>query len=515
MLLDGAIQLQPEQNGQAQEALTVKDSGHTDVVEAEADTDDAADKLVHINVLTPLGRVIQLGAMPASDVLSSVKQTLLELGETCSFTAYHLSYAGEGDTQEIILNDYVEMLAYPFLEGNVTLKMVLEPYDVKKARFHVRRFKDLLQFPPAERLMAEEDKEVEQPDASASEEAPLPSTQSEAQSSTQLEEQPTEDAQKDLVKRWKKALDQRASLNKALRAKLPDTEIVTNASLTDYFDRTLHSLVEDSLIDIAPEPCLQHITYSAWNPPPNHRKMQGDLLYLQVQTFDDGTLHITCTRAGFYVNRTSHSTFDPQPALNCHFSHELLYTLLSASPSFLKAWSQSLEKANDVQRRVTNPLVNISAAVKWGNLAVSFIRTPWLVPVSNGNLRAHIADATRAEDDLLDTYGLDDKSVVREWCAPKKETGVRSALAVGFVQCNMSSSYIPRAKHFRRNHFTAFICVLSSLALLTISLLTSLLTRHDELQTVRDLNPRSMHEKLMKQRFIYKVCMHSTELPYT
>jgi hypothetical protein len=77
--------------------------------------------------------------------------------------------------------------------------------------------------------------------------------------------------------------------------------------------------------------CLKSVQFGPWNPPPQRRRLLGDLLYVEVVTPDDGTLHLTCVQSGFYVNGTRHSNFDPTPAAVPHHSHELLTCLISAS----------------------------------------------------------------------------------------------------------------------------------------------------------------------------------------
>ncbi|CAM9406141.1 unnamed protein product, partial [Choristocarpus tenellus] len=89
----------------------------------------------------------------------------------------------------------------------------------------------------------------------------------------------------------------------------------------------------DSLPPVA---CLKGVAISSWNPPPPQRSMVGDLLYLEVFTLDKALIHVTCTPEGFYVNRTNHDVFDPTPADNACWAHELLCCLLAYSGSFSK-----------------------------------------------------------------------------------------------------------------------------------------------------------------------------------
>jgi hypothetical protein len=55
-------------------------------------------------------------------------------------------------------------------------------------------------------------------------------------------------------------------------------------------------------------------------------------------TAEEGIFHITSNPKGFFVNRSTRYLFDPRPAVNPHFSHELFVTLLGASASLRASW---------------------------------------------------------------------------------------------------------------------------------------------------------------------------------
>lgn len=92
------------------------------------------------------------------------------------------------------------------------------------------------------------------------------------------------------------------------------------------------------------------IAFGGFNPPPHNRRMLGDLAYLEVcLPGGEGTVHVTVIPTGFYINRTNMnlvngnsngntSGFDPSPASNPCFSHELLDCLLLKSPALRTAW---------------------------------------------------------------------------------------------------------------------------------------------------------------------------------
>ena len=83
-----------------------------------------------------------------------------------------------------------------------------------------------------------------------------------------------------------------------------------------------------------PPQCVKVLTMSGWNPPPPHRKLTGDLLYLIVQTLEGKYFHVTGATWGFYVNLSNEEEFNPRPASPSLLSHSLIELLNQLSPSF-------------------------------------------------------------------------------------------------------------------------------------------------------------------------------------
>ncbi|PWN49339.1 hypothetical protein IE53DRAFT_150850 [Violaceomyces palustris] len=83
--------------------------------------------------------------------------------------------------------------------------------------------------------------------------------------------------------------------------------------------------------------CLRHLSLASWNPPPQHLKVQGHLLYLQVGTLEGENIYITASTRGFYINRSSGSKFDPTPRTQGqdYASCSLFDLLCGYSPLFL------------------------------------------------------------------------------------------------------------------------------------------------------------------------------------
>ena len=106
------------------------------------------------------------------------------------------------------------------------------------------------------------------------------------------------------------------------------------------------------------------LTTSGWNPPPGHRRMHGDLLYVFVVTLEDKRFHITASTRGFFVNQTTEEEFNPRPAPSNYLSHSLIELLNQISPGFKKnlAILQKRRTSRHPFERVATPYqVNLSS----------------------------------------------------------------------------------------------------------------------------------------------------------
>ena len=193
------------------------------------------------------------------------------------------------------------------------------------------------------------------------------------------------------------------------------------------------------------------IRYSGFHPPPQSRRLLGDLCYLEIipPGFpNEPILNITAVPTGFYVNRSSieHGSyrFNPSPAPKACFSHELLDCLLQASESIRSAWEAALIASKERAELTAfsnrdNPLFSLLRVAVRGNYggfqnsstaAVSHdmdsvvLRPSWLVPMPshleeenawNHNL-LHEYNPARAEADLSSSFGVDVRAgPLRDW----------------------------------------------------------------------------------------------------
>uniref|UniRef100_A0A3P8W163 Clu domain-containing protein n=1 Tax=Cynoglossus semilaevis TaxID=244447 RepID=A0A3P8W163_CYNSE len=84
---------------------------------------------------------------------------------------------------------------------------------------------------------------------------------------------------------------------------------------------------------------LKDLCLSCWNPPPGHRKLQGDFLYISVVTTEGRRCEITSCPKGFFLNRSTEDVFDPRPVQSSTVFHCLTDLLCHISPAFKKTLS--------------------------------------------------------------------------------------------------------------------------------------------------------------------------------
>jgi len=121
------------------------------------------------------------------------------------------------------------------------------------------------------------------------------------------------------------------------------------------------------------------ICMSGYHPPPHHRRVLGDLAYLEARFPDGSVAHLTGFSHGFYVNRSTSTRFDPTPAVrkgggggggggggsrggggdggnisgvsggggDACYSHSLLDCLLQKSTSLCTDWNIALTAARE------------------------------------------------------------------------------------------------------------------------------------------------------------------------
>lgn len=176
------------------------------------------------------------------------------------------------------------------------------------------------------------------------------------------------------------------------------------------------------LIDTKPfdlkELATSETVLSKWKPPikslqvlqwsvPELQRLKGDILYLQLTTWESETFSITCHASGFFVNRLSNANFDPSLKVNekGKFHKEyVFYNLISdLSPKFSEIVKLSKEAMASSSAYAESFLIPTQSNISY----------PWAV--SEQQIKeAIVPDSFRAQIPIL-TNGVDRAENVKDW----------------------------------------------------------------------------------------------------
>jgi len=144
--------------------------------------------------------------------------------------------------------------------------------------------------------------------------------------------------------------------------------------------------------------CLKSIMYSALNPVPSNRRLQGDLAYYDVVLSDDRRLCVTASARGFYVNKSVMGSVldaghhDAMPQL----AYTLVGLLSIISAAFKRNWAKLMQ--THIARDPFESIPHHLTVSSWAALEV-----------------AHTADSSRIEDAILSCYGMETGTLTRDW----------------------------------------------------------------------------------------------------
>jgi len=296
---------------------------------------------------------IQVSSM---ELVQEIHQLLMDREDTCHRTCFSLQLDGT------TLDNFAELKTVEGLKEGSLIKVVEEPYTMREARIHVRHVRDLL-------------KSVEPADAYNGVDCASLSflntvTGGDIMEKRRVRTDPVDCTPPDFI--------------------LPGTGEGKEVPLAP-----LHPTSKDQPIKLN---CLKVLTPSGWNPPPGHRKLHGDLLYLQVVTMEDKHYHITASTRGFYVNHSTEEEFNPKPANPSYLSHSLIELLNQVSGTFKRNFAL-------LQKRRT------------GRHPYERVPTPYQIYSWIGPQLEHNIDAIRAEDAFSSKLGYEEHipGQTRDW----------------------------------------------------------------------------------------------------
>lgn len=371
------------------------------------------------------------------------------------------------EKNSVVLDEYGDLspLLREGMKDGSGFRIVLERYDVAGVRDHILRLRQLLDgnAPVVTSLKPKQDEEKEESNDKESSPSSINDDKPLGLESTNLkdffylacgEEVPRKvsaleviDKNGDTVNQSKSA-KKRSSKNKAkIKSEhmegLDDVKPASLSTETSTVNTGIAKLNE--LDEITRVKCT--VRYSGFHPPPSQRRLMGDLAYLEIAVPDGSIFNITAIPTGFYVNQTSTEPckFDPSPAQNHCFSHELLDCILQISDSFRLAWKAALVAAKErsvltskfsqtegqlhslyqvAVRGDFGGFQDPSAATSMQGLDQVILRPSWLVSLPDSkdseegwtHNELHSYNPTRADEDIANTFGLDIRSgATRDW----------------------------------------------------------------------------------------------------
>ncbi|KAI4503681.1 hypothetical protein M0802_001084 [Mischocyttarus mexicanus] len=332
-------------------------------VDKEQDKDKEKDatneqEVVYIQDMGFTVKIVSPGADPfdiqvsSMELVQEIHQLLMDREDTCHRTCFSLQL--DGNT----LDNFAELKNIEGLKEGSVIKVVEEPYTMREARIHVRHVRDLL-------------KSVDPTDAYNGVECSSLSFLNVVTNGDILEKKKTRADSVDCT---------------------PPDYIIPGCK-----DRPLLPLQPQAKEQKCP-PCLKVLTTSGWNPPPGHRKLHGDLLYLHVITLEDKQYYLTACARGFFVNQSTKEVFNPKPATPSHLYHSLIELLNQLSPAFKRGFAA-------MQRRRTQ-------RHPFERVATPYQLYAWSAPQTE-----HTIDAIRAEDTFSSKLGYEEHipGQTRDW----------------------------------------------------------------------------------------------------
>ncbi|CAI7925586.1 unnamed protein product [Closterium sp. NIES-53] len=422
----------PAVDAAATEGEEKKEGEGAEKKEGEGEGDGVAKKdadelqLYPLAVKGPAGEEIEL------------QQFLADAPETCFYTAYDLILT-KPDGLRYHLMDYVEIgEVADVAAGGCLLEMFNTFYDDRAVRLHVRKTRELISmagsYSSASTAMAAEYELVK---GLATERELGGEEKEEGEGKEGEGEKGEKDGEKDGDEggEWKKSgkgkkgKGRRSKEEEAKekerrekekererKAKLPSSKarmeeiasLEQGVGLGDDPKGVLAKvMVKGGADEDAAPVCVESIAFSSFNPVPGPRRLQGDLVYLEVVTAEGKLFCVTAHTRGFFVNRSgSGRKLDPRPAEPKMDASTLIGLLRQISPLFSKAFAEVIErKAN------RHPFENMLAPLPPNDWAAKPI---WGGADGTGPLQ-YTRDVARSEDALMAPFGIDFSGVLRDW----------------------------------------------------------------------------------------------------
>eukprot|EP01117_Protostelium_nocturnum_P011592 TRINITY_DN4206_c0_g1_i1.p1 TRINITY_DN4206_c0_g1~~TRINITY_DN4206_c0_g1_i1.p1 ORF type:complete len:1296 (-),score=607.29 TRINITY_DN4206_c0_g1_i1:314-4201(-) len=288
------------------------------------------------------------------DNMQDIKQYVFEMVNTSFITCYDFYYNGSK------VNEYSDFGDIPEIKPDAVFEMREALYDERSIRVHVNRLRGVLASPLEMSMNPAIFSTINNVDDSV---AIITTTQEAQKTEEKTEEKEGEEKEEKGEEKEEEKKEVRIEFD---ATKLSFTEI--EPKLSSFHPQVpFIPLVPAELSVIADKPSaskkknaanstenaeksgwipafttqnlsfIKGLNLSGWNPPPSNRKLRGDLIYLELVTYESKIYHITGTPKGFYVNSSNSTAFNPNPMVNTPTIKHCLASLISLlSPQFKK-----------------------------------------------------------------------------------------------------------------------------------------------------------------------------------
>lgn len=224
---------------------------------------------VDVKIIVSKGKEIFLPQVHSGETIHAIKQVLADFQETAFFTAFHLAVKHivdkDNKKHEYTATDYGDYSVLgTFLDDNskeIVFTIQSDLYDVKKVKFHVERLRDVCNRSHIPSGISKKNAPEENP------------------ASNEVEPSKKADATSKFVPKLEDVADT-VKLEKYFR------EVLCLDNNKTAFNPDFEKLPLKNVI--------KSVYLSGWNPVPAQRKLQGDLMYLEVVFASEGTIHVTC-----------------------------------------------------------------------------------------------------------------------------------------------------------------------------------------------------------------------------
>lgn len=262
-------------------------------------------EVIDLHIYLPEGGpMLRLPGVNSNETLNAIRQAMAEFQESAFLTSFHLELRHiidvDGQIVEKNVPDYGDFSELNSFLDRRTKVCVLDAlddaYDMRKIKFHIKRIKDVME---RTHLMSAADKS--QPPTKAN------NNDNEVNDAAVVKSVEERNNGVEEAKPVSPEIETGNGVAKATKPSakpsLPKFHEIWSEEpkISRYFEQALCIAASKEAGKIGNKDTLplqnviKGIHFSGWNPPPYNRKLQGDIMYLEVVLANEGTIYITAT----------------------------------------------------------------------------------------------------------------------------------------------------------------------------------------------------------------------------